>query len=596
MSQWIKSSSKLGFEVGESQNTETSFTAKNADLDNLVQVNESISQKPPNDDDAEHGSASQTSTVIFDVSSYEKEVKLKNITGSEENVCKPDLLDDELPDIECNMDDNKSINPIFLRTNESSANTVNKNDNNGLESAKKQGAKDDMNSTACSDTSNQSSLDKNISRAVDTSGSSSKNENIYENMPPPTKPSRGRPVGRPPKTNTRYASNSKKLLNPSMPAVSFIEPKDSKSPGWSHIARAQKDLKTRHIGLNIIGGDGKSELASNTAALFDDNRMSSSGETEINIDEQTQGADGQKFDIEHLDTMPEKRENVNKLRSMLKNLNAVESKKSNLVESIPEKHKNIITSVPDTQATEITAVTEGVNLINNNHDDQNQSLNKNVKPQNFEISEESKGLKRRVRSANDIKKLNDRNIKKINEPTNQPPPDMEEKENFCLNPQNEKKYRSEKHSKLSRNFANTNIMSSTLHSSNANKVEELKSFFEQSSSNKTELPSEKKESNLPSSSSSSNKVRYIHIIHDNSDEQSEFVPEENIVIPTIYKNKSLQVEMHHASCDKAVQCSDLEVHSVGVQCDVVQDPNFSVERSVASLKLNCLYKQFNYLE
>ncbi|XP_018026721.1 serine-rich adhesin for platelets [Hyalella azteca] len=129
-------------------------------------------------------------------------------------------------------------------------------------------------------------------------------------------------------TNVRYASELKKRFcePPKLTAMSLAL-KDLKSPGWSHVIGAKKDLKSRHIGLNITGGDSKQESnrlelgneldktsmdVSSRQGRLDECKILSSGESSVEIDDQTQ-----KYDVEHLEQRPEELTKIVKLKNLL---------------------------------------------------------------------------------------------------------------------------------------------------------------------------------------------------------------------------------------------------------------------------------------
>ncbi|XP_063598857.1 breast cancer type 1 susceptibility protein homolog [Penaeus indicus] len=121
--------------------------------------------------------------------------------------------------------------------------------------------------------------------------------------------------------NARYASEMK-LVEPSKNLAVSISVKDTKSPGWSHVAGARKDLKTRHTSLNITGGEQRNINDSRTeggTSVLSSKMAPSSEESEVTIDDQTQD-----FDVEHLCSSQSKKERVMKLKEIVSQLNKPE--------------------------------------------------------------------------------------------------------------------------------------------------------------------------------------------------------------------------------------------------------------------------------
>ncbi|XP_042874132.1 breast cancer type 1 susceptibility protein-like isoform X2 [Penaeus japonicus] len=117
--------------------------------------------------------------------------------------------------------------------------------------------------------------------------------------------------------NARYASEIK-LVEPSKTLAVSVSVKDTKSPGWSHVAGARKDLKTRHTSLNITGGEQRNINDSRTeggTSVLSSKLITSSEESDITIDDQTQN-----FDVEHLCYSQSKKERVQKLKEIVSQL------------------------------------------------------------------------------------------------------------------------------------------------------------------------------------------------------------------------------------------------------------------------------------
>lgn len=121
--------------------------------------------------------------------------------------------------------------------------------------------------------------------------------------------------------NARYASEMK-LVEPSKNLAVSVSVKDTKSPGWSHVAGARKDLKTRHTSLNITGGEQRNINDSRTeggTSVLSSKIAPSSEESEVSIDDQTQD-----YDVEHLCSSQSKKERVKKLKEIVSQLNKPE--------------------------------------------------------------------------------------------------------------------------------------------------------------------------------------------------------------------------------------------------------------------------------
>ena len=137
------------------------------------------------------------------------------------------------------------------------------------------------------------------------------------------------------RANTRYASQLKKqMLEPLKVKAASVGVKNTKSPGWSHVVGAKKDLKARHVGLNITGGECKLEITklgageeasavvSEETSVHENGRMfESSCESSVEIDDQTQ-----KYDVEHVELAPKQLEQLEKLKTIVRRLSQ-ESKK-----------------------------------------------------------------------------------------------------------------------------------------------------------------------------------------------------------------------------------------------------------------------------
>ncbi|XP_066980620.1 uncharacterized protein [Macrobrachium rosenbergii] len=137
------------------------------------------------------------------------------------------------------------------------------------------------------------------------------------------KSSRGRGLSKASvKTNVRYGSEAKqKILEPSKIQAVSINIKDSKSPGWSHVTGAQKDLRTRHTSLNITGGEQRNETDTKAESGMHNHTsyIPSSLETNLIIDDQTQ-----ENDIEHLQSSQSKVERAKKLKHIVQQLREAE--------------------------------------------------------------------------------------------------------------------------------------------------------------------------------------------------------------------------------------------------------------------------------
>lgn len=127
--------------------------------------------------------------------------------------------------------------------------------------------------------------------------------------------------------NVRYASKMKsKLIVTNRGGAVSVNVKCAKSPGWSHVAGARKDLKVREASLNITGGEQRSINDSRTeggTCGLSSTALMSSGDTAMTIDEETQ-----EFDVEHLEPSQSKKERVKKLKEIVSHLHIKESTNS----------------------------------------------------------------------------------------------------------------------------------------------------------------------------------------------------------------------------------------------------------------------------
>ncbi|KAF2369167.1 BRCT domain [Trinorchestia longiramus] len=147
---------------------------------------------------------------------------------------------------------------------------------------------------------------------------------------------------------TRYASELKKQFcePPKLVATSLCV-KDFKSPGWSHVAGAKKDLKSRHIGLNITGGDIKQDLSRldrttepdktvgddpMKRSTGNDLRLVSSSESSVEIDDQTQ-----MVDVRNFDRAPEDLDKISKQKIKVHPMNG-----ENIIESSDSDGKKLL--------------------------------------------------------------------------------------------------------------------------------------------------------------------------------------------------------------------------------------------------------------
>nr|XP_045619758.1 uncharacterized protein LOC123771312 [Procambarus clarkii] len=125
--------------------------------------------------------------------------------------------------------------------------------------------------------------------------------------------------------NVRYASEMKsKLIDTSKTVAVSVSVKYAKSPGWSHVEGARRDLKVRQASLNITGGEQRSMNDSRTeggTCGHSTSALMSSGETNMTIDEETQD-----FDVEHLASSQTKKDRVKKLKEIVSQLREEEEK------------------------------------------------------------------------------------------------------------------------------------------------------------------------------------------------------------------------------------------------------------------------------
>ncbi|XP_071542491.1 uncharacterized protein [Panulirus ornatus] len=125
--------------------------------------------------------------------------------------------------------------------------------------------------------------------------------------------------------NVRYASKMKsKFIDTNKSVAVSVNVKCAKSPGWSHVEGARKDLKVRQTSLNITGGEHCNINDSRTeggTCGYSLNTLTSSDETDVTIDEETQ-----EFDIEHLPSSQTKKDRVNKLKEIVSQLHQEEEK------------------------------------------------------------------------------------------------------------------------------------------------------------------------------------------------------------------------------------------------------------------------------
>ena len=139
------------------------------------------------------------------------------------------------------------------------------------------------------------------------------------------------------RSNTRFASQLKKQMSePHKIVAASVEVKNTKSPGWSHVACAKKDLRTRHIALNITGGVCKLKVtklpdedmintgAGNNSLIAErDKKIVSSCESSVVIDDQTQ-----KIDTDHLELAPERYMQIDELKTIVTQSSQESNKKS----------------------------------------------------------------------------------------------------------------------------------------------------------------------------------------------------------------------------------------------------------------------------
>ncbi|KAK3863067.1 hypothetical protein Pcinc_031119 [Petrolisthes cinctipes] len=121
------------------------------------------------------------------------------------------------------------------------------------------------------------------------------------------------------RSNVRYASELRVALVDISKSVALpVATKTAKSPGWSHVERARKDLKDRHTSLDISGGEERHLSDTRTeggTSLHSSTLLPSSGETNVTIEDATQ-----EFDVEHLDSSQNKKERVLKLKRIVSKL------------------------------------------------------------------------------------------------------------------------------------------------------------------------------------------------------------------------------------------------------------------------------------
>ncbi|KAG7177432.1 breast cancer type 1 susceptibility protein-like, partial [Homarus americanus] len=126
--------------------------------------------------------------------------------------------------------------------------------------------------------------------------------------------------------NVRYASEMKsKFIDTNKTVAVLVNVKNAKSPGWSHVEGARKDLKIRQTSLNITGGEQRSMNDSRTdggTCGHSVNTITSSQETDVTIDEETQ-----QFDVEHLSSSHSKTERVKKLKNIVSQMRLEEENK-----------------------------------------------------------------------------------------------------------------------------------------------------------------------------------------------------------------------------------------------------------------------------
>ncbi|KAK7081003.1 hypothetical protein SK128_010572 [Halocaridina rubra] len=142
--------------------------------------------------------------------------------------------------------------------------------------------------------------------------------------------------------NVRYGSDMKrKILDPGKVIPVSVCVRDTKSPGWSHVIGARKDLKTRHTSLNITGGEHKSvcdvRTESGTNGYSSQVPMSTS-ETNVTIEDKSQD-----FDVESLNCSQSKTELVKKLKEIVTQLKTMAgngSKNPDMGEEVLQEQDN----------------------------------------------------------------------------------------------------------------------------------------------------------------------------------------------------------------------------------------------------------------
>ena len=92
------------------------------------------------------------------------------------------------------------------------------------------------------------------------------------------------------------------MVEPPKVVAASVGVRNAKSPGWSRVVGAKKDLKDRHVSLNITGGETRANQTimektctlksqSSNKLTLPRSQLPSSGESSVEIDDQSQKVD-----------------------------------------------------------------------------------------------------------------------------------------------------------------------------------------------------------------------------------------------------------------------------------------------------------------
>ena len=173
------------------------------------------------------------------------------------------------------------------------------------------------------------------------------------------------------RANTRYASDLKHhLVDPAPPTrpgtapVTLKSARSAKSPGWSHVKGARKDLIPRNMSLNISGGEER--LGGGKGGRL--------GPVQSSIDSLTI-EETQDCDVDHLPNSQAKKDKVIKLRQIVSSITRTAENAHDIEEWA---HDTTESAHDHTTTTTTAAATEHAHATNNNNNNTHTHHNKNT--------------------------------------------------------------------------------------------------------------------------------------------------------------------------------------------------------------------------